>query len=144
MVKILGNGLIFMQRFLSKENLRIAEKFITRAEEIGNDILEKAEELNATISENTDKLCAVLEIDLLDMSSFKEVIDNHGSVDFHSVVLLKGEFDKKNDKRVYFVQKLDSNKKPVIDGEILCLYVNNVDLGIQQWFGDKEMVLINK
>lgn len=144
MVKLIGRGYIFLKGIATEENLKIAEKFLSKAENAGNKILEKVDELNEEIVENTDKLCEVLEVDLLNTDSLKEIFNNYGAKDFQSVALLKGEYDKKRDKRVYFIQKLDSDKKPVTENEILCLYVNNIDSAIQQWFGIKEMVIINK
>lgn len=144
MVKLLGRGFVFFKSIVTEENLKIAEKFLSKAEKAGKEILEKVDELNEAIVENTDKLCEVLVVDLLNMDSLKEIFENYGANDFQSVALLKGEYDKKKDKRVYFIQKLDSDKKPVTENEILCLYVNNIDSAIQQWFGDKEMVIISK
>lgn len=144
MVKLLGRGFIFFKSVATEENLKIAEKFLSKAEKVGKQISEKLDQFNEVIAGNTDKLCEVLAVDLLNMDSLKEILENYGAKDFQSVVLLKGEYDKKKDKRVYFIQKLDSDKKPVTENEILCLYVNNIDSAIQQSFGDKEMVIINK
>lgn len=144
MIKVLGKGLTFLKSIATEENLKIAEKFISKVEKVGEDILGKMSEVNNAVVENTDNLCDVLETDFLDKDSLKEVIENYGSKNFQFVALLKGRYDDKRDRRVFFIQKLDSEKQPVKEYEILCLYVNNVDTNIQQWFGDKEMVLINK
>jgi|SRR5690554_1517307 len=144
MVKLIGRSYAFFKSMATEENLKIAEKFLSKVEKAGEEILNKIDGLNETIVENTDKLCEVLEVDLLNMDSLNEIFDNYGSKKFESVAFLKGEYDKKRDKRVYFIQKLDRNKKPVTENEILCLYVNNIDPAIPQWFGDKEMVVISK
>lgn len=144
MTKRLGRGYAYLLSILTKNNLKIVDEFLSKSETVGESILSKLDELNKTIVGNTDELCEVLEIDYLNKESLKEVIENYGSQEFQSVTLLKGKYDEKKERRVFFIQKMDGNKKPVIEHEILCLYVNNVDSDIQEWFANKEMVLINK
>ena len=144
MIKHLGKGVAFLKSMATKENLDLLEKLLTKVEKSAEGVLSKMDELNEKIVENTEDLCEVLEVEFLNKNSLKGIFDNYGSKNYHSVALLKGKYDEKRDRRVFFVQKLDSEKKPVNESEVLCIYVNNVDSVIQQWFGDKEMVLINK
>ncbi len=144
MIKLMGKGFLFFKSIATEDNLRIMDHFLTTAERVSNEIFDKMDELNDTVVKNTDDLCEVLDVEFLDRNSLKEIFDNYGAKNFHSVALLKGKYDDRKERRVYFVQKLDNDKKPINASEVLCIYANNVDTIIQQWFGDKEMILINK
>lgn len=144
MIKTIGKGISFFSRTLTEENFKILESFLSQFEKSGEILLESLDEINSKINENTESLCEILEVDLLNIESLKEIFTNYGSKNYHSIAFIKGKFDEKKDKRVFFIQKLDAKDNPVQSNEILCLYVNNIKLEIKEWFGDKEMVIIKK
>ncbi|MCD8410676.1 hypothetical protein [Tenacibaculum finnmarkense] len=144
-ITILGKGLEALNKIMTPENLAKFKDFSKKTVKTINDFGHKIDEYSDKIKENTEKYCTVLEVDELNMQSLKAIIDEHGAKNFHFVVLLKGKFDEQRDKRVYFLQKLDENKKPITNqNEIFCIYTDLLDNKIKESFGDKEMLLIKK
>lgn len=144
MIKLIGQGYAFLATVMTEENVSLVNKLFDKASAAGDSALKGIDNLNAKVVENTDKFCEVLDVEFLDKESLKKIFDNFGAKEFYAVAMLKGQYDSKRDKRVFFIQKLDEDRKPINEFDILCLFVNNIDSGVQEWFGEKEMIIIKK
>lgn len=130
MIKVIGKGLDFISKNLTKENFEL--------------LIQQFDKLGLFESEEESETCEVLSVDFLSRESLKSIFDNYGTKEFEGVAMLKGEYDKKRDTRVFFIQKLDDKNKQINEFEILCVYATNVDSEILGWFVNKNMVLIKK
>lgn len=128
-IKVIGRGLEFISKYLSKENLDLLNSRLAKLE---SPFLEE------------DKVCDVLEMEILNKEVLKVIFRDYGSKNFESVAVLKGEYDKKRDKRVFFIQKLNKENKQIDEYQIMCVFATNVEADILAWFTEKNMVLIKK